>query len=288
MAKELTDQQYYENPENWGGSGCVTLQDVIDNIILTATDDSFFKNMKRFTASILGKQGLKKLQVDLKSEDKAISIQVPPSKMFPFPRYMTNWTRVSVLNDSGNIVPLSVNNSPQIKDYLQDHEYELIYDCEGQVLEGASFDAQEAGHCKVKVECCQHTKYYHSINDHIRNKMNASKNSMYIDSWVKPIKSGSYFEFSEDLVDKPVVIEFQSAGLENISDCDVKIPDALELVVTNWIKWKYVEGNSRVPESRIERFKREYKTEKNRAEGLLSDKISLGQIVKSVSLRYNQ
>ena len=273
---QLTDQQYYENPDLWGQSGFVTLQNVIDNILLKAGDDSYFKHSERFRMSIIGKQGIKKLNVDLKSQNKAISIQLSPSKIFPFPKYMTNWSRVSVLNDCGKLVTLNVNNKPQIQDYLQDHEWKLLYDCHGNVLEGACFDAEQ-GDCCLEFQDCESTHDDCGCGE-----------KDFSDSWVKENREGGYFQFSDCLVDRIIVIEFQCAGLDGLDDCDIKIHDALELVVEYWIKWKTLEGNRNVPLNQIEMHRREYKREKNRAESLLADKISIEQIIKSVSLRYNQ
>lgn len=271
---ELTDEQYYENPSLWGEAQFITLQNVIDNILLTADDDSYFKHVKKFRMSILGKQGLKKLNVDLKSENKAISIQLSPSKIFPFPKYMTNWSRISVLNNCGKLVPLNVNNNPQIADYLQDHEWQLLYDCNGNILEGDSFDAKE-GDCCFQIEPCDTIKKCECENEDFR------------DSWVKENKKGNYFEFSDDLVDRIIVIEFQCAGLDGLDDCDVKIHHNLEMVITYWIKWKLLEGKRNVPQNEVLYHKREWKLEKNRAEDLLADKISIDQIIRSVGLRFN-
>lgn len=275
MAKSTatTDQQYYENSEFWGKDACVTLENIIDNIKAKAGDDSYFKKMDRFRASIIGKQGLKKLKVDLKPENKAISIQLSPSKIFPFPRYMTNWSRISVLNKCGNIEPLNINNKGTVRDYLQDHEWELLYDETGTVLVGNCFNPEE-GDCCLKVQCKE-----------LENDCGCGE-SVFANSWVKENKAGSYFEFSDDLVDELIVIEFQCAGLDKIENCDILVHDNLELTLEYYIKWQYLEGDKNVPASRIGYFYEMYKKEKNRSKALMGDKISINQILKSVSLRY--
>lgn len=274
MAGEnLTDQQYYENPDLWGEAQFITLQNVIDNILITADDDSYFKHAKYFRASIFGKMGIKKLNVDLKAENKAISIQLAPSKIFPYPKYMTNWSRISVLNKCGKLVPLNTNSDPLIQDYLQDHEYNLLYDCNGSVLEGASFNAEQ-GDCCLEFECADLPEC-------------GCEEENFDDSWVKDDKSGSYFVFSDDLVDRLIVIEFQSAGLDCLDDCDIKVHHNLEDTLTAFIKWKLLEGKRNVPMNEVLYWKNEYKIQKRRSKNLLSDKITLHQLMKSVSLRYN-
>jgi len=268
----LTDQQYYENPELWGEAQYITLKNVIDNIIITADDDSYFKHVKYFRASIHGKMGIKKLNVDLKAENKAISIELGANRTFPFPKYMTNWSRVSVLNKCGKLVPLNTNASPLIRDYLQDNDAELLYDCCGTVLEGHPFNAEQ-GDCCYQFEC---------PDVHC-----GCEEENFDDSWVKEDKKGGYFVFSDDLVDRLIVIEFQSAGLDSLDDCDIKINHNLEHTITTYIKWKLVEGKRNVPMNEVLYWKNEYKINKKRSKNLLSDKITLDQIMRSVSLRYN-
>ncbi|MFK5981444.1 MAG: hypothetical protein QM499_00905 [Flavobacteriaceae bacterium] len=267
-----SDQYYYENKEQWGNSMHITLENVIDNIIATKGNDSYFKHISRPAASIFGKQGMKRLNVDLINKDKAIAIQLSPNRTFPYPRYMTNWRRVSVLNKCEKLTVLNINNRPEIRDYLQDNEWGLLYDSDGNVLEASSFNA-EVGEC-YQYECVQ------IIDDCTDDK--------FKNSWVKDNKKGSYFEFSEELVDEIIVIEFETAGLEGIADCDVKIPNILELTIENWIRCQLLKGKRNIPNSEWKTYYELYKLEKARARPHLANKITFQQILKSISLRYNQ
>ena len=277
MAFATTDQQYYEDSSHWGENAFVTLESIIDNIILGADDDSYFKHTKRFRASILGKMCIKKMNVAIKPKRRAISFLVPTSKTFPYPRYMTNWSRVSVLNDCDKLQPLTINNLPQIKDYLTDNEYLLQYDCEGEVLTGDDFNAEE-GDCCVKLTC----------SDRIHSDCDCGcSDDSFADSWVKDAQEGSYFEFSEDLIDKEVVLEFDSAGLETIKDCDIKVHHCMEMTVRRFIEWNLLLGKRNIPDRTVLLYENYFKKEKKLTETLLGDKITVDEILKSVSLRYN-
>ncbi len=271
MVTATNDQNYYENPEHWGEEQFVTLKDILDNILITADDDSYFKDSKRFRASIFGKQGIKKLNVDVKAQNKAIMIQLSPSKIIPFPRYMMNWSRISVLNECEMLSPLLVNNTPVIEDYLQDNEWDLLYDEAGNVLIGADFNA-ERGDCKIEI--CRDIP------------TSICKDTKFDNSWAKENRNASYFSFSDELVDELIVIEFQTTGLDTLDDCDIKIHHHLEFAITYWIKWHLLEGKRNVPKSEVLYFKEMFRIEKNRAKPLLGDKITFRQILKSISLRY--
>lgn len=277
MALAITDKEYYEDSEHWGENAFVTLENIIDNVMLLADDDSYFKGIKKFRAEILGKLGVKKLNVDIKPAYKAISFQLAPSKTFPHPRYMTNWNRISVINSCEKLQILEINNRAEIHDYLQDNSYELLYDTCGEILEGDSFDA-EAGDCCVALTC---TDRIHTDCD-----CNCTDKS-FVNSWVKSNLEGKYFEFSKDLVDKHIVIEFISAGLDKIDSCDIKIHHDMELTLMKYIQYNILMGKRNVPNSEWRLYKQEYKSEFKRSERLLGGKITIERILKSVSLRYN-
>ena len=279
MAKSINDQDYYENSEHWGEAKHVTLKNIIDNIITTADDDSYFKGIKKFRASIHGKLGIKKLNVDVQSEAKAIAIQLAPSKIFPFPRYMTNWMRVSVINECEKLTVLNVSTDPTIQDYLQDDLYDLLYDESGSILRGADFNA-EKGDCLLKFQepcsCQNECDCNCSCTD-----------TTFDDSWVKEVRDGGYFEFSEDLVDKIIVIEFKTTGLDGLDDDDIKVDNRLEMTLTRWIQWQLLMGKRNVPLSEVAYYHSLYKIEKTHSKTLLQDKMTIKSILKSVSLRYS-
>jgi len=265
------DQAYYEDPEAWGKSQYITLQNVIDNIMLTAGDDSYFKHASPTACSIHGKMGMKKLLVDIKTESRAIRIQLKPTLIFPFPRFMTDWVRIGVVNKCGNLEILEINETPTIHDYLQDHNWELLYDSEGRVLRGSDVDHQ-TGYCCLPIQCDDNPK-------------TTCPDDTFKNSWVKANIQGGYFEFSPDLEDELIVIEFTSMGLQELDDCDVLIHNHLELTITRWIQWQLLLGTRNTSESRIERYYDLYKKEKKRSEALNVD-LTLEGIVKSVGIRY--
>ena len=226
-----TDQEYFENPELWGQAQYVTLKNIIDNIMILADDDSYFKGVKEFRASIWGKLAIKKLNIDVKPDNKAISFSLAPSKIFPFPRYMTNWKRVSVLNKCGKLQELNINNSPQITDYLQDNEGEIFFDCDGSILTGDVYNADK-GDCCMKFMC--------------KEPECGCQEEDFSNSWVKENKKGGYFEFSDDLVGRTLVVEFSSAGLDGLNDCDIKVHHDLELTVMSFIQYNLLRGKRNI------------------------------------------
>lgn len=275
MAEALqNDEAYYENPERWGEDQFITLRDIIDNIIMTADADSYFKHCERHSASIFGKQGIKRLRVGLNPKKRAIAWQLSPSLTIPFPRYMTNWARISVINDCGKLTTLNINNNPTTHDYLQDSDWELLYDADGYVLRGADFNTETGCTC-LEFDCEQ-----------IEQACEENKEACFLKSWVKPNNEGSYFEFSPDLFDRIIVIEFTSSGFESMDDCDIKVHVDLELTVENWIRFNLLKGKRNTPKDEWVQYWNAFKLEKRLAKALLSSKISIEGILNAISLKY--
>ena len=279
--KAISDQDYQENSEHWGENQYVTLKNIIDNILILADNDSYFKNIDRFNARIYGKLAIKKTNVDVKVQNKAVRIMLSPSRVIPFPRYMTNWNRVSVMNtcetdeDKLYMNVLNINNIPITADYLQDNEYELIYDETGEIIQTEDINP-DFSYCSCKVQCPDEV-YDDCVN----------YTEKYKDSWVKANQKGGYFEFSNDLVGESIVIEYKSAGLEGLDDSDILVHHDLELTIMNYIQFNLLRGKRNVPKDEWKDYYKTYKIEKARSEQLLGHKISLNQIIKSVDKRHN-
>jgi len=260
----MTDEQYYENQENWGSF--ITLENVIDNIMLTAGHDSYFKNVERHQLSIYAKQGLKRLDLDIGNK-KTMAVELNPTKVIPYPNYMLDWHRVSVLTDCETLQELKVNNTPSTSHYLQDHNGDLLYDHNGNVLESHDQDIDHA--ICIKREC---------------ETPSPCQTGNYSESWVKD--KGNHFVFSDDLVGKVIVIEYTISSLTSIKDCDIKISNKLELALDNWIRYNALRDMRNVPNVIWQGYYQTFKIEKRRAKSLSAPKLSLIQILSAVSKRF--
>lgn len=271
MAASTTDKEYYENPEFWGEAQYITLESILDNIILLSNDDSYLKKVKRFRMSIIAKQGLKRFSLDIKQEKRIMSMTLGPDKTIPYPRLMSNWSAVSFVNDDGDLELLDVNTKSPVEEFLQANDYQVLFDNEGNVLEGKNKDYTEA--TSLKYVICEDGKLYKADKEETM--------------WVKDVKNAHYFEFADSLVDKEIVIEYQTNGLDKLNDCDIKVHHVLEDALSYYIKWKVMENQRNVPIRDVMNNRDMYKLEKRKAARYLSPKISINQILKSVSKRYN-
>ena len=278
-----TDQQYYENSETWGNANVISLENFIDNLILKSDDDDYFKHFKKHSLSIIAKQGIKRFNVDVNPRFKAIVFQLGSELIFPHPRFMRSWVRISVVNECGKLTTLAVNPNNRtrvVQDYLQDQDHELLYDQDGEVLRGDD-ENFERGDCnQVEFTTC-------SDNDCGCENVDCcdTASGKYADSYVIDSREGSYFEFSSDLYDLQIVIEYRTTGLDTMNDCDIPVHNDMEMLLEYWCKWQFLIGRKNANNNTKLYYHSLYKNEKTRSKMLMGESMTINDIVKAVNLR---
>lgn len=199
-----TPQEYYEDPSLWGGYRYVTFKDVIDELLLETTDPAgYLANTHRSRLLVKCKNGIRHLSREVKKTVHAYEITVSPKLWIPLPQNYIDWVRVSLVDDEFTLKPLRVNYSiPTAVSYLQDHQYEILYDHNGQILMADGINFYNKPHKKKKL--CRGCNANGEFN---------------IDT------DRGVIAFSSDLEDKEIVIEYLSDGLdlENLSEKEIKV-----------------------------------------------------------------
>mgnify|MGYP000353772742 CR=1 FL=1 len=175
--------------------------------------------------SIIGKQALKEFNVDIKQKPKAISFALGPNKTFPYPRYMENWSRVSFVTECGKLQVIDISSNHVVHEYLQDENFELLYDENGEVLEGKC-KSYDYGSC-IEFLTCENGKL--------------NKNESPEKYWVKENPSGKYFEFSDDLVEKEIVVRLLDSphGMHLRHMAALGSPNGNVLKAVTWLKQNF-------------------------------------------------
>jgi len=275
-----TDQQYYENEEFWGKGNVVSLQEFTDTLMLGIQNNSLFRHLNPTFVSVEAKRALEKFSREVKPTNVAITVQVGPQLIFPHPRFMRGWHRISVVNDCGTLTKLEENKMvvAGVHDYLQDNEHNLLFDEAGEVLEGDLDDYEfgacslipfsncSDGDCQCQDVCCD------------------TGEGKYKDSWMRDVPEAGYFQFSPDLEDAQIVIEFATIGLNTMNDCDIPVHKDLAFTLEYWVKWRYLESQGNIGANKIEYFRRRYIIEKTNSRNIFAEKISLRRIVEIVNL----
>jgi hypothetical protein len=239
-----TPFQYYDNSANWGQYQFVTLKEVVNFLELEAQDDdSYLKNVKRSKLLAYAKQGIRLLNRSVSNQVKAFQIQVPDTLDWVLPQDYVNYVRISrfvedIATNSTRLQPLDINyNIPTALDYLQDNNYDIMFDNDGNILQAEGINAFADPYIKVK---------FAEIGG--QSMTDTSNWSKYGEFSIN--EERGLMVFSSDLAEQFVLIEYISDGLENsLKDEDIKIHKDIREALQDYIFFECISRKRNVPMS---------------------------------------
>ena len=237
-----TAREYHENSSNHGGYQYVTLKEIIDELLFETTDpDGYLSNVPRSRLFVKAKKGIHSLSKEVKDNVLAAEITVGPKLFLVLPQDFVDWVRVSVVGKDRRLYPMRENRNIQTAvGYLQDHDYNILFDDQGRILEADASNVYNKGFRK-----------YVFCPDAGQN----SPGEFVID------KKRGRIGFSSDLEGKEMVIEYISDGLEalNLNDEEITIHKNLKDVLLSYVYMKCIQYRIHVPQSEKLRAKNDYK-----------------------------
>ena len=271
-----TPEQYYSDENNFGSYQYTTLKKVIDELLVeTMDDDSLFKNTKRSLFVMYGKQGVKKLTEDIPGEVLAIERTIGEQLYFPLPQDYVTWVRVSVVDPNGKLQPLNVNNNMNTATgYLQDNDAELLFDEDGYIL---TADANNVFGTPYKK--------YEFTDYHLGGEFETDTSKLSRYGEVVFDERRGVVAFSSDLMDKEVVLEYKSDGLqwENLLEQQITIHKLLEESLRDWIKYCILRNKRNISAFEKQTYLNRFKTNAHQAKVKLSriDIIEISRVLNS-------
>jgi hypothetical protein len=138
----LSQYQYYENdgntPQdaNWGSYQYISLEDIVNNFLLMYSGNhSLVNNEERYKVLFHAKRAIQELNYDAFKEVKVLELSVADSLRFVLPSDYVNWVRISLYKD-GLLRPLTENiQTLSSNAYLQDHQGNILFDQNGNILQ---------------------------------------------------------------------------------------------------------------------------------------------------------
>lgn len=254
-----TPFEYYGDEDNWGQYQFIPLKEIIDELMVETTDtDSFLNNTGRTKILMCAKTGVKTLNREVKKSIKAFEMTVGPDLFFPLPQDYVDWMRISVVTPDGKLKPLDVNNNVNTAiGYLQDHDAEILFDNNGNIL--TSYGSSAYG---------QGFRRYTFVDGCLPNS-SFPKDVSEISQWgeCKIDETRGAIIFSSNLEDNEVVFEYISDGLEleNLSEQEIKIHKVLKNALIAFIYMCVISKRRHVPFSEKLRAKNDYKALRHKA-----------------------
>lgn len=270
----LTGYQYYENSgnvpegENWGSYQYVSLDDIVNNFMLMYVgNDKLINNVQRYNVLFHAKRGIQEINYDALKEIKVLEISICDDLKFILPNDYVNYVRISLYKD-GVLRPLTENIQTNYSNsYLQDNNCRILFDQDGNVLEGTSIldydrvtnqqktmypgSGLYSGREGVNID--QNWYFDYSIGaNYGLNTETANVNPTYrID------KASGVINFGSGMAGELCILEYISDGMQNGDDTKVSINKMAEEFIYAYIKYAILNAKVGVQEYVVNRAKKD-------------------------------
>lgn len=270
----LTGYQYYENSgnvpenENWGSYQYISLEDIVNNFMLMYVgNDKLINNVQRYNVLFHAKRGIQEINYDALKEIKVLEISICDDLKFILPNDYVNYVRISLYKD-GVLRPLTENIQTNYSNsYLQDNNCRVLFDQDGNVLEGTSIldydrvtnqqktmypgSGLYAGREGINID--QNWYFDYSIGaNYGLNTETANVNPTYrID------KASGVINFGSGMAGELCILEYISDGMQDGDDSKVSINKMAEEFMYAYIKYAILNAKVGVQEYVVNRAKKD-------------------------------
>lgn len=261
---------YYENQENHGSYVYVSLEEIVNNFMQNYTgDNTVLGNVKRYNVLYWARQGMRQFSMDALKEVKAVELELGSTLDIILPPDYVSYVRISWVHpQTGDLMPLSKNTKlPLATAYLQDNNAEILFDNDGNPLEGTSNfqllkDEQRNAenvinvlNCGVSCSGCQYENGG-CLNTALY-RVDTSRNA---NGYFNIDTRQGRIHFSSDNASRVLMLEYISDGLEYTEESDIKINKMAEYSLNAWINWNLLNNRLGIQEYIIRRAKKDYDT----------------------------
>jgi hypothetical protein len=284
------NEQYYLGPdgvwnsldENYGNYQFTPIKDIISNFMIAYVgQDKLITKIKRTDVAFHAQRGLQELHFDTLPSERSIEIEIGPLLNFILPQDYVNYIKLTWTDVNGieRIIYPTRNTSDPLP-YLQDHNYEYIFDEQNREI----VKANPSETLKRFKRDSQRADIYENANNAdllSENAMgrrygltpeNAQSNGVFYIDQIKGI-----IHFSSDICHKIVTLKYISDGLAY--DEDMKIHKLAEEALYKYIAYAIVSTRPSIPEYIVGRLKKEAFSAKRNAKLRLSN-IKLEEIAQ--------
>jgi hypothetical protein len=270
----LTGYQYYENdgniPEeqNWGEYQYLSLGDVVNNFMLMYVgNDKLVNNVKRYDVLFHAKRAIQELNYDAMREAKVLEMSICDDLKLVLPPDYVNWIRIS-LYKNGSLRPLTENiQTNYAKSYLQDNDCKILFDESGDILIGTSLldydritgqsknmylgDGNMNGKPGYFVDGSWFFDYAIGARFGLNTETANANPTFRID------KRSGVINFSSEMSDEIVVLEYITDGMENGDDADIVVNKLFEEYIYAYIKYIILSNKVGIQEYVVARARKE-------------------------------
>jgi len=272
----ISQYQYYNNngnnPQdaNWGSYQYVSLQDVVNNFMLMYTGNhSLVNNEERYKVLFHAKRAIQELNYDAFKEIKILELSVCDQLRYVLPPDYVNWVRISLYKD-GYLRPLTENiQTLTSKAYLQDHNCNILFDQNGNILEPqfSNIDYDRLHHTKKSIYLNEGHQFHGQSGWNIDNmwyfdygvgaRFGLNTETANFNPTFTIDKKSGVINFDSMLSDETIILEYVSDGMENGDNSLITVNKLFEQYIYSAIKFEILNSKLGVQEYIVARARKE-------------------------------
>jgi len=277
--------------ENWGSYAYIKLDDVINNFLVAYVGTGkLIQNVKRTDLIFFAKRALQEFSYDTLKSIKSQELNIPPNLSVPIPQDYVNYVKMSWIDNSGVkhiIYPTTLTSNPY-RNPLQDANGVPVQDNFGNNTEGTSLTDERwdtNGMAAINNVLSDDSSAWADIYGGGYGNGFSTGSGLYglqpqiaqVNGWFTINERQNTFSFSNDLVDRLIILEYISDGLA--ADLDTKIPKMAEEAMYAYMSHAIISTRANQPEYVVNRLSRE-KTAKLRNAKIRLSNIKLEEITQ--------
>ena len=277
--------------ENYGSYSYIKLDDIINNFLVAYVGTGkLIQSVKRTDVLFHAKRALQEFSYDTLKSVKSQELTVPVSLSVPIPQDYVNYVKMSWIDDSGAkhiIYPTTLTSNPT-EIPVQDSNGIPTQDAFNKNIEGTSITEERwdtNGLGNINNEIQDGSPVWSNIYGGGFGQGFAWNSGFYglqpevsqVNGWFTINERENKISFSNDLVDRIIILEYISDGLAY--DKDTRVPKMAEEAVYAYILHAIVSTRINQPEYLVQRLRRE-KSAKLRNTKIRLSNIKLDEFVQ--------
>jgi hypothetical protein len=247
---------YYQNEDTWGNYQYITFNQLVDNFMMNYIgDDKLLTNVKRGNVIFHLKRGIRELHYDAVREVKALELELSDTLLLTLPNDFVSLVRVSYVGKDGLLYVLSRDTRTTIgKAYLQDHEFNILFDEDGYPLEPNETEAFKR-YSLVQHPFTNDDDTCLETDNHARYGLNPDLNK---NGYYQIDRRRGIMSFSSNIGSRVIVIEYVSDGLEFNNGKDIMIHKHAEQTLYAYVRFMLLDNKFGIQEYIVNRAKKDY------------------------------
>jgi hypothetical protein len=277
--------------ENWGSYSYTKLNDVVSNFMVAYVGTGkIISDVKRTDVVFFAKRAMQEFSYDTLKSVKSQELSIPPSLSVPMPQDYVNYVKMSWIDRSGIkhiIYPTTLTSNPTAVP-LQDSNGIPTQDNFNNNTQGTSITEERwdtNGIGVINNQLQDGSPVWANIYGGGFGQGFAWQNGFYgiqpevsqINGWFTINERENTFSFSNDLVDRVIILEYISDGLAY--DLDTRVPKMAEEAMYAYILHAIVSTRANQPEYLVQRLRQEKSAKLRNAKIRLSN-IKLDEFVQ--------